>query len=43
MPGIKAITLNGTDVVLDQAVLDTFRAELRGKLLTAADVGYDPA
>src|SRR5262245_15746551 len=43
MPGITALTLNGTEVVLDQAVMDTFRAELRGQLLTAADAGYDPA
>src|SRR5215475_4394178 len=43
MLGITAFTLNGTEVVLDQAVMDTFRAELRGQLLTAADAGYDPA
>jgi FAD/FMN-containing dehydrogenase len=43
MPGIKAVTLHGTDVVLDQAVMETFSADVRGKLLTAADVGYDPA
>lgn len=43
MHGIKAITLDGTDVVLDQAVMETFRADVRGKLLTAADGGYDPA
>jgi FAD/FMN-containing dehydrogenase len=43
MNGIKALTLNGTDIVLDPAVIDTFRADLRGKLLTAADVDYDPA
>jgi FAD/FMN-containing dehydrogenase len=43
MPGIKAMTLNGTEVVLEHAVMDTFRADLRGTLLTAADGGYDPA
>jgi FAD/FMN-containing dehydrogenase len=43
MHGIKAITLNGTDVVLEPAVIETFRADLRGKLLTAADAGYDSA
>lgn len=43
MHAIKAITLNGTDVVLESAVIEAFRADLRGKLLTADDVGYDPA
>jgi len=43
MNGIKAITLNGIEIVLEQAVIDTFRADLRGTLLTAADVDYDAA
>ena len=43
MPGIKALTLNGTEIILEHAVMETFRADLRGKLLTAADGGYDPA
>ena len=43
MNGIKAVTLNGTEIVLEQAVIDTLRADLRGTLLTAADVDYDAA
>jgi hypothetical protein len=43
MPEIKAITLTGTEVVLEHATIEAFRADLRGKLLTAADAGYDPA
>jgi FAD/FMN-containing dehydrogenase len=43
MDGIKAVTLHGTEVVLTPAVIDTFRAELRGKLLTPADVDYETA
>lgn len=43
MNGLKAITLDGAEVVLEQAVIDTFRAELRGKLLTADDADYDAA
>lgn len=43
MNSIKAITLNGTEVILEQAVIDTLRADLRGKLLTAAEVDYDAA
>ena len=43
MNGIKAVTLNGTEIVLEQAVIDALRADLRGTLLTAADVDYDAA
>jgi FAD/FMN-containing dehydrogenase len=43
MSDLKAVTLNGTDVVLDPSVIEMFRADLRGKLLTPADAGYDAA
>jgi FAD/FMN-containing dehydrogenase len=43
MSGIKAVTLNGTEVVLDPTVIDTFRADLRGTLLTADNGDYDAA
>jgi FAD/FMN-containing dehydrogenase len=43
MPEIKALTLNGTAIILTHAVLETFSADLRGTLLTAADGDYDPA
>lgn len=43
MHHIKAVSLNGSEVVLEQAVIESFRTSLRGKLLTAADVGYDAA
>lgn len=43
MHGLKAITLHGTEVVLEQTVIDTFRADLRGTLLSAADGDYHAA
>jgi FAD/FMN-containing dehydrogenase len=43
MHGIKAVTLNGTDMVLAPSDIDTFRTDLRGQLLTPADGDYDAA
>jgi hypothetical protein len=43
MNGIKAVTLNGTAMVLAPSDIDTFRRDLRGKLLTPADVDYEAA
>jgi hypothetical protein len=43
MHDLKAITLQGTEVVLAPAVIDAFRAELRGKLLTPAEADYEAA
>ncbi len=38
-----ATTLAGSDVVLEQATVDAFKAGLRGHLLTPHDSGYDAA
>jgi FAD/FMN-containing dehydrogenase len=43
MNGIKVMTLHGTEVGLEQAVIEMFRADLRGRLLTATDADYDAA
>lgn len=43
MHGLKALTLHGTEVVLEHAEIDAFRAALRGRLLTAGDGDYDAA
>lgn len=43
MQALNAVTLNGTEVVLEQEVVETFRADLRGKLLTATEAEYDSA
>src|SRR5436309_14816920 len=43
MHGIKAVTLNGTEIVLAPSDIETFRTDIRGKLLTPADVDYDAA
>lgn len=37
------MTLTGSEVVLDEATLDSFRAGLRGELLTTDAADYDPA
>lgn len=38
-----AITLTGSEVVLEQAAIDAFKVGLRGQLLTSDDAGYDAA
>ena len=43
MDGIKALTLPGAEVVLESAVIEAFRADLRGQLLTPAEADYDAA
>jgi FAD/FMN-containing dehydrogenase len=43
MSDIKAMTLAGSDVVLEEPVLARLKASLRGQLLTPADEGYDAA
>lgn len=43
MKDIRAITLSGTDVVLEQSALEVFKSKLRGELLIPTDTGYDMA
>ena len=43
MKDIKAITLSGADVVFEQSAVEAFKSDLRGELLTPADIGYDAA
>jgi FAD/FMN-containing dehydrogenase len=43
MNDIKAITLRGNDILLNQSAVEAFKSGLRGELLMPADVGYDEA
>jgi len=43
MSDMKANTLTGVDVLLEESAVAAFKASLRGQLLTPADEGYDAA
>lgn len=43
MKDLKAITTTGTDAMLSETVVATWRENLRGELLCPDDVGYDEA
>ena len=43
MDSITAITLHGAEVVLASSVIEAFRADVRGQLLTPAEADYEAA
>src|SRR5262249_40790906 len=43
MSDMKATTLTGVDVLLEESAVAAFKSSLRGQLLTPADEGYDAA
>jgi len=43
MTDFRVITTNGTDAILEEATVQDFAADLRGRLLRPGDDGYDDA
>lgn len=43
MTDLRVTTIRGTDIVLDEATVQGFKASLRGPLLCPGDAGYDAA